>query len=299
MRCDAWSVRLGAMLSTNSARLRLVLAAMLFSTGGAAIKATTLTAMQVAGFRSGIAALTLLVLMAEARRGWNWRAVLVGMAYAATLLLFVLANKLTTSANTIFLQSTSPLYILILSPLLLKERIRLRDVVFMGAVGVGMAMFFVQREAPMATAPDPVAGNILAAISGITWALTVMGLRWLGSDPRRGSSLAAMVSGNATVLLVCLPFALPVLSATPMDWGVIIFLGVVQIGIAYMLLASGIRRVTALEASILLLVEPALNPLWSWVVHRETPSVWSLAGAVVIFGATTVRTWHEARAAAA
>ena len=144
------------MLTTNAARLRLVLAAILFSTGGAAIKATTLTAWQVAGFRSGIAALALLLLLPESRRGWTWRTLLVGVAYAATLLLFVVANKLTTSANTIFLQSTSPLYILILGPLLLHERIRSRDVVFMAAVGLGLALFFIEREAPLATAPDPV-----------------------------------------------------------------------------------------------------------------------------------------------
>lgn len=287
------------MLTTNAARLRLVLAAILFSTGGAAIKATTLTAWQVAGFRSGIAALALVLLLPESRRGWSWRTLLVGVAYAATLLLFVVANKLTTSANTIFLQSTSPLYILVLSPLLLREAVRPRDIGFMLAVAAGLALFFVHREAPLATAPDPVRGNVLAAVSGLTWALTVMGLRWLGSDERRGSTFAAMVAGNGVVFLACLPLALPVVSATAFDWGAVLFLGTVQIGLAYMLLASGIRQVTALEASLLLLVEPALNPIWSWIVHGESPSAWALAGAVVIFGATTLRTWYETRVAVA
>jgi drug/metabolite transporter (DMT)-like permease len=144
-----------------------------------------------------------------------------------------------------------------------------------------------------------VRGNILAAASGFTWALTVMGLRWLGSDERRGSSFAAMVSGNGLVFVACLPLALPVVSATALDWGAVVFLGTVQIGLAYMLLATGIRTVTALEASLLLLVEPALNPIWSWMVHGESPSVWALAGAVVIFGATTLRTWFESRVAVA
>ena len=107
-----------------AARLKLVGAALLFSTGGAAIKATTLTGWQVASFRSGIAALAVLLLAPEARRGWSWRAVLVGVAYAATLVLFVTANKLTTSANTIFLQATAPLYMVVLSPWLLGERVR-------------------------------------------------------------------------------------------------------------------------------------------------------------------------------
>ena len=278
-------------------RFRLVLAAALFSTGGAIIKSTTLSGWQVASFRSGIAALTLLALLPAARRGWTWRTLVVAVAYALTLVLFVVANKLTTSANTIFLQSTSPLYILVLSPLLLREAVRPRDVGFMLAVAAGLALFFVHREAPVTTAPDPVRGNILAAVSGLTWALTVMGLRWLGSDERHGSSFAAMVAGNGFVFLACLPLALPVVSATAFDWGAVLFLGTVQIGFAYMLLASGIRQVTALEASLLLLVEPALNPIWSWMVHGESPSVWALAGAVIIFGATTLRTWHESRTA--
>jgi drug/metabolite transporter (DMT)-like permease len=287
------------MLTTNAARLRLVAAAVLFSTGGAAIKATTLTAWQVAGFRSGIAALALFLLLPESRRGWNWRAFPVGIAYASTLVLFVLANKLTTSANTIFLQSTSPLYILILSPLLLKERIRFRDVIFMAAVGVGLAMFFVEREAPLVTAPDPVLGNILAAVSGVTWAFTVIGLRWLGAHGGNDNPFPAMVTGNLLAFLVALPMALPVLQSTPVDWIVVALLGVFQIGFAYMLLARGIRHVRALEASVLLLVEPALNPFWSWAVHGETPGAWALAGAALIFGATILRTWHEARLAPA
>jgi drug/metabolite transporter (DMT)-like permease len=102
-------------------RIQLLAAAALFSTGGAAIKACSLTSWQVAGLRSGIAALVLLLVPA-ARRGWTPRAWLVGAAYAATVVLFVQANKLTTSAATAFLQSTAPLYVLLLAPHLLGER---------------------------------------------------------------------------------------------------------------------------------------------------------------------------------
>ena len=108
------------MTSQNQARLQLVVAALLFSTGGAAIKASTLSGWQVASFRSGVAAVTLLLLVPATRRGWGWRPALVGVAYAATLILFVTANKLTTSANTIFLQATSPVYLLLLGPLFLQ-----------------------------------------------------------------------------------------------------------------------------------------------------------------------------------
>src|SRR3990172_9137079 len=97
-------------------QLQLLAAAVLFSTGGAAIKACTLSSWQIASFRSVIAAVALFLLLPDARRRWTWRAVAVGAAYAATLMLFVLGNKLTTAANTIFLQSTAPLYILLLGP---------------------------------------------------------------------------------------------------------------------------------------------------------------------------------------
>jgi drug/metabolite transporter (DMT)-like permease len=283
------------MLRSNAARLQLVLAAALFSTGGAAIKAASLTGYQVASFRSGIAALTLFLLLPQARRGYTWRSMAVGITYALTLLLFVLANKLTTSANTIYLQSTAPLYILLLAPLLLKEPIRLKDLWFMVAIAAGMILFFVTRQEPLATAPDPRTGDVLAALSGLTYALTVMGLRWLSRAPERGSQMAAMVTGNALVFVLVLPAALPVTGASFMDWSVVTYLGVVQIGVAYMFLARGIEGVPAFEASLLLLVEPALNPVWAWLVLGEQPSAWAIVGAVIIFGATTIRTWLEAR----
>lgn len=287
------------MRPSSTARLLLVTAAVLFSTGGAAIKATAFSAYQVASLRSGIAALTLLLLIPAARRGWSWRALAVGVTYAATLFLFVVANKLTTSANTIFLQSTAPLYLLVLAPWLLREPLRLKDVWFMVAVGVGLALFFVTRDAPVATAPDPFTGNLLAAISGVTWALTLIGLRWLGSTNGGESQYPAMVAGNALVFIVVLPLALPLAQSTPLDWGVIIYLGAIQIGVAYACLAKGIRDVPAVEASILLLVEPALNPLWAWGIHGEVPSVLALTGAGIIFGATVVRSVMESREARA
>ena len=270
-------------------RLEILGAALLFSTGGAAIKATALTSWQVASFRSGVAALFILLVAREARRGWTWHVLPVGVGYAATMVLFVAANKLTTAANTIFLQATAPLYVLLLSPLLLRERIRARDVAFIGVVAVGMLLFFVERPPAAATAPDPRTGDLLAALSGVCWAFSIMGLRWMGSRPGGGNPLPTIVMGNAIAFLACLPMALPARGG-PVDWAVIAYLGVFQIGVAYLLLGSGIRHVPALEASVLLLLEPALNPFWAWLVHGERPGFWSLLGGALILGATLVRT---------
>jgi drug/metabolite transporter, DME family len=280
----------------SRARLQLALAAALFSTGGAAIKSADLSAWQIAGFRSGIAALALLALTGEARRGWSRRAVLVGGAYAACLTLFVLANRLTTAANTIFLQSTAPLYLVVLGPLLLKEPTRRQDLWFMAAVGAGLSLFFLGAEQPVTTAPDPVRGNLMATASGVFWALTVCGLRWMGTGgSERGSAMAAVVSGNVIAFLVALPLALPVGSHSPADWGIVAYLGVFQIALAYVLVTRALAVMPALEASLILLIEPALNPVWAWVVHGERPGPWALAGGAVILGATTLKGWADAR----
>lgn len=283
------------MLATSRARLQLIAAAVLFSTGGAAIKWADFTGWQIASFRCGIAAVALVLMTAQARRDWSWSAALVGVAYAGCLVLFVLANRLTTAANTIFLQSTAPLYILLLAPWLLKEPIRRQDLGFMLAVGLGLLLFFVSTEQPATTAPDPMRGNLLALGAGFFWALAICGLRWLGAAPGRGSPVAAVVLGNITAFLVGLPLALPIGAHPVSDWAVIFYLGAFQIGLAYVFVTAAVRVLPALESSVILLIEPVLNPVWAWVVQRESPGVWALMGGAIILGATTVKSWLEGR----
>jgi len=273
-------------------RWRLLAAALLFSTGGAAIKACSLTGWQVACFRSGVAAVALFVFLPAARRRPSRGQLFVAAAYAVTLILYVLANKLTTASNAIFLQSTAPLYVLLLSPLWLKEAIRGRDLVFMLALALGMGLFFVGTEAPQRTAPDPMLGNLLGAGAAVTWALTVAGLRWLARHEMAaggradGLAAGATVWGNALVFVACLPFALPVEQSAAMDWVWILYLGVFQIGLAYVFMTRSVRSVPALEAALLLLVEPVLNTVWAWWFHGEVPGAWARVGALVIFVAT-------------
>jgi drug/metabolite transporter (DMT)-like permease len=272
------------------ARLQVLAAALLFSTGGAAIKAVALGGWQIACFRSGIAALVLMVALPAARRIADRRVLAVGVAYAVTVVCYVLANRLTTAANTIFLQSTAPLYILFLAPWLLGERLRRRDLVLMAAFAGGLALFFIGLDAPAATAPAPLAGNLLAATAGVSWALVVVGLRAFGRRGGEGTALAAVVAGNLIACVGTLPLALAVTpgpgAAGAGDWAIVVYLGTIQIGLAYLLLTAGLRRVAALESSLLLLVEPVLNPLWAWWLHGERPGGWALAGGALILGAT-------------
>jgi drug/metabolite transporter (DMT)-like permease len=288
------------------ARLRIFAAAALFSTGGAAIKATALSGWQVASLRSGVAALTVFVVLPEARRRLRLPVLAVAAAYAATMILFVLANKLTTAANTIYLQSTAPLYLLLLGPLVLGEAVKRRDLVYMAALAVGLGAFFVGVDEPSATAPEPFAGNLAATGSGVTWALTVIGLRALGREDAasvvsgqggRGGGAQAVFLGNLLAFLFCLPWALPFTGAGALDWAIVGYLGVFQIGVAYILLTAAMRQVPALEAALLLLVEPVLNPVWAWLVHGERPGPWSLAGGAVILAATGIKTAVDFRRA--
>jgi DME family drug/metabolite transporter len=277
-------------------RLWLIAAAVLFSTGGAAIKAASLTSWQVASFRSGLAALALFLLLPGARRGWSRRTPVVGLAYAVMLILFVLATRTTTAANAIFLQSTSPLYLILLGPLLLKEPIRRGDVLLILVLGLGIALFFIGAEQPLATAPNPFLGNLLATASGVGWALTMAGLRWIAREAKDGAgAMTTVAAGNAIAFLIALPMALPVGPVSAKDAAVVIYLGVFQIGLAYVCLTRGLRRVPAFEASTIVLLETALNPFWAWLVHGETPGRLALAGGAIIVAATIVNTWWRAR----
>lgn len=281
-------------------RLQIFAAALLFSTGGVAIKSTALSSWQVASFRSLIAAAAMLVLVPAARRRWNLATVLVGLSYAATLTLFVLANKTTTAANTIFLQSTAPLYILLLAPLFLRERSRARDLVVMAGMAIGLVLLLFGGTRTFATAPNPALGNILGVVAGVTWAATLMGMRWLERREGEGQAPVAVVAGNVLAGAIGLPLALQAstdLQATASwsDLGWILYLGVIQVAVGYVLLTRALGQVSALDASLLLLVEPIFNPLWTFWVHGETPGPAAVGGGFLILVVTFLKSLWDTR----
>ena len=268
----------------------------MFSTGGAAIKACSLNSWQIACFRSGIAAISVALLLPESRRIFHPRVFGVGIFYAATLVLFVLATKLTSSAHAIFLQSTAPLYLLLLAPWLLHEPRRRSDLIMVSVVAAGAILLLFGAQHVGATAPDPTRGNWYGALSGITWALTMTGLRWFGKhEDATESPATVVVAGNIIAFLACLPMALPVTHATTADIEVLIYLGVVQIGLAYMALTRSIRHLPAIEATTLLLLEPVFNPLWTWLLQGERLGATTVAGGALILCATFGSTWYHSR----
>jgi len=266
--------------------------------------------------------LFLLLVWPAARRGFTASSFLFGVLYATTMIAYVAANKYTTAANAIYLQSTAPLFVLLLSPIVLKEKVRRVDLLFMVALAGGLLLCFGDAMAAgggdggaQATAPRPLFGNLIALLSGLAWASTLVGLRWFGQRARLGHDGAAssVVAGNlicfaAAALFASLygePFlpdaALFDLSrdgsgATFSSLG---FLGVLQIGLAYCVLSRGMKSVPAVEASLLLLLEPVLNPLWAWLVHDELPGRFTMAGGGVILAATVFHALANAKSAAA
>ena len=272
---------------TAAANLRVLIAGALFATGGALIKSCEMPSLQRAGLRALFAAVTIFALMPQTRRLPGRRVLWVLPAYFMATVLFVVANSLTTAANTIFLQSTAPLWVLVLGPLLLGERAGRRDLIVFVGIAAGMTLCFVAPSEALATAPDPRAGDALALVSGIGFALLLLGMRWLsrhGDD----ASASAVAWGNAAAFPLAF-LLMPLVDQTPSlgtttDWLVLATLGIVQVGIAYVVLVRAMPQVPAVRASLLLMIEPALNPLIALAVHGESPHWLTFAGGALIIG---------------
>ena len=270
-------------------RLYLLAAAALWSTAGAAVKLSTLSAWQIASGRSLVAALVLALALPAGRRLPSARGLAASVAYAATVVLFITANKLTTSANAIFLQDTAPLYVLLLSPLLLRERISRSELTAVPVFLLGLSLFFLDQ-----LDPGQMLGNGVALAAGVAFAFCILGLRAAGDE---GASV--LVWGNliagASVLLPALGGPRP----TTLDIGLLVFLGVFQLGLAYTLFQRGLRETPAVEASLLILLEPVLNPVWTFLLAGERPGPWALVGGAIILLATAWRTLLGGRASPA
>lgn len=266
----------------------VLIAVFLWSTGGLFIKSTTIDAYQVTFFRSLFAAVTVLILTRKSGLKINGFGILTSVIYALLLFLFVWATKKTTAANAIFLQYTAPIYILVLAPFLIGEKFHWRDLLTVVIVLAGMSLFFVGQ-----LRIEDYQGNTAALFSGIFLGLYIMLLR----HPRgKGFNPAiAVIYGNLLLALVNAPTGIAAIPAmTPMDWFAVIFLGIFQIGISYILFIKGVVGGTRpLDASLIGFIEPLLNPVWVFLFVGERPSQWAILGGVVIISAIGVHTIRQ------
>ena len=272
--------------------LLVLAAALLWSTGGVFIKKTTLSADELSFGRSLLAAATVALFTRRDGFGINRVTGLAAVLYAILLFLFVLANKLTTAANAIFLQYTAPVYILLFGPLLYRgEKLRARDVAVVAVCMAGMSLFFVGE-----LRPRDVSGNLAALASGLCFAFFMLLLR----HPRAGevNRASSVLYGNLLLALVTAPAFFRGTNGgvlAPADAAIVLYLGIVQIGLAYTLFTQGIARgVRPLDAGIVGYIEPVLNPIWVFLFVGERPSQWALVGGAIILAAVAVHTLRSA-----
>ncbi len=264
----------------SRAVLFLLMAAILWSTGGFFIKWVSWNPAAISGARSAIAALVIAIAFRHNLKLTFSPIQLTGaVAYALTVTLFVVANKMTTAANAILLQYTAPVPVALLSVWLLKERITSRDCVTIIAVLAGMVLFFFEQMSP-----GNLVGNLCALFTSFTFALFIVLLR----KQRDASPAGSVFLGNVLTALIGLPF---MFEAVPDISGLLglLYLGVFQLGTAYVLYTLAIPHVTAMEAILITLIEPILNPIWVFLLMGETPAWTSLVGGVVILSAVTWR----------
>jgi drug/metabolite transporter (DMT)-like permease len=252
-------------------------AALLWSTGGFFIKWTKLSGLELSFFRSFFAIFTVAFFTRHEGFRINGVNVAASVLYAILLVLFVLATKQTTAANAIFLQYTAPVYILILEPLFYKEQFRLRDLVTVLVCVGGMTLFFVGQ-----LRPEDVTGNLLALGSGLCFALYFLLLRH--PTARLVNRASSVIYGNLIAVILTAPWGLAVLpNLDRFDALSVIYLGVIQIGLAYLLFTSAMARgVRSIDAGIMGYIEPVLNPVWVFLLLGEKPSQWALLGGAII-----------------
>src|SRR2546426_2798169 len=270
---------------TISPLLLVLGAAILWSTGGLFIKATHLSAFEPSFGRSLLAAVTLVVFTRREGFGLNRISAITSVLYAALLLLFVLATKLTTAANAIFLQYTAPVYVLILEPIFYQEKFRRRDLITVATCLGGMSLFFVGK-----LRSQNLNGNLLALASGVCFALFFLLLRH--SKAREVNRASSAIYGNLICVLICAPafFGAMQRGIAPEDFGRVAYLGIIQIGFAYLLFTLAMARgVRSLDAGIIGYVEPVLNPVWVFVFIGEKPSGWAIVGGGIIVASVI---WH-------
>lgn len=256
----------------KTAIIQLIIASVLWSTGGILIKLISWNPVAIAGSRSLIAALVILIYLKKPVITRSRSQISGAVAYASTVILFVIANKMTTAANAILLQYTAPAFVAVLGLWLLKEKIRWYDILSILVVFSGLILFFNDGEGSGNTL-----GNLIAIASGFSLACVTIALRF----QKNGSPVETMLLGNFLTFLVALPF---MLSGFPDLQGIIaiLLLGVVQLGISYILYGMAIKHVTALEAILIMVIEPLLNPLWVFLFAHEVPTFLSLLGGIVV-----------------
>ncbi len=256
-----------------------IIASTLWSIGGILVKLLDWNPVAISGSRSFIASLVILAYIRKPKITKSKPQIIGAIAYSATVLFYVIANKLTTAANAILLQYTAPIFVAILSFFILREKIHWYDIASIVAVVLGMALFFIDG-----VDSGNILGNIIAIASGFAVACNTLALRVQKDD----SALETVWLGNLLTFIIAVPFILQV-DISVRDLIIVVILGVFQLGISYIAYANCLKYITALEAILIAVLEPLLNPIWVYIFLGEKPSINAIFGGIIVIVAITLR----------
>lgn len=266
--------------------------AFLWSTSGFFIKYLTISAFQISLYRSAIAAITvyLICLLRGKKLKFEFDKIsnLAAIFYAGILIMFVIATKMTTAANAIFLQFTAPIYLVVLEPVFLKTKFEPKNVITIIICIGGMILFFFGK-----LEIGSIYGNLVAIGSGICFAMFSLLLKYKRVRHKSENTLNYVITGNALVAAIASIIIFPNFAITMNEGLILIYMGAVQIGISYMIFNEGIKYVSATESMIIATLEAIFNPIWVFIGIGETPSVYSILGGVIIFGAILWRNFSK------
>lgn len=274
-----------SLTERRKAILLLVVCAVLWSTSGVFVKALDWQPMSILAGRGIFTSLVFLLYMRRLPRNITHWMLLAAGGSIATQFLFVTSTKLTTAANSIFLQYTAPIYVILLGYWLLREKPSRSDWAAMGIIFLGMILFFGDQ-----LSPNGFYGNTLAVLSGVTSAIMIVSFRaQKNSSPEDSvliASMAISIFGFPSVLKE---------SHTVTSWLTISYLGIFQIGLAFILFTRGIKYVPALEANLIGTLEPVLNPVWVFLFLGERMGQFALLGGLVVLAGVIVSAAGSAR----
>jgi drug/metabolite transporter (DMT)-like permease len=266
--------------SQTQGLLAIVVTAFLWSIAGLFIKLVQWHPFAIAGLRSLIASLVILAFLKRPRLNFSFNQVAAALANAATMLLFVAANKTTTAANAILLQYVCPVFTAFFGMVLLKEKTHPEHWGAIVLVIGGMVMLFLDK-----LGGGHLPGNILALASALTFSFFFIFMR----KQKDGSPLESILISHWITAAVGLTVSLflPFPSITLTSLGAIAVLGIFQVGVAGLLFNYGIKRIPAVNANLIAVIEPVFNPVWVFLVIGEKPSLNTLIGGAVILFAVT------------
>lgn len=281
---EAGVLPFGSTFVKNPAHARalgmLAVAAVFWSLGGLLVKSVAWPALAVAGGRGLIAAVFLVATNPSLRFHFSRAQAIGAVAYAACTITFVAATKLTTAANAILLQYTAPVWIALFGAWLIGERATPADWLTIAVVLGGMTLFFADGLDLSA-----VLGNSLAILSGVFFAAMTLALR----SQKDRSPVESIILGNLLAFVVGLPWIVGAPSLDATGWAALLALGVLQLGVSYWIYARAIKHVFAIEAALIPVIEPLLNPVWVLLLLGERPAPFALLGGTIVLGAVIWR----------